>query len=278
MARIRTLKPECLQHRKVGRLSDRAFRLWVGLILQADDHGRLVADTEQLRLLIFGFHPEVTAGALEEALRELTRVGLVTTYRDRGVRYAAFPSWTHHQKVDHPTDSRLPAPPLARARESSRGLANVLDSPRAGARIGSEGSNRIGSEAREESRAPVAAPSNGPGRSRGARPVPKPGAAVQDWPPEDRFLKLSGALHRVVRAWGEAWRERFADWPALRRADVTAAGDLIREHGADAVLEILPGAMRTGTRWMRQADAFTLAGIRQAWNDLAQMQAKGELR
>src|SRR6266478_4836569 len=57
--RIRSLKPEALQHRKVGRLSDRSFRLWLGLITQADDEGRMIWDPAQFRLLVFGYQ-EIT--------------------------------------------------------------------------------------------------------------------------------------------------------------------------------------------------------------------------
>ena len=41
MPRIRTLKPEHRQHRKLGPLDHLTYRLWVGMILEADDAGRL---------------------------------------------------------------------------------------------------------------------------------------------------------------------------------------------------------------------------------------------
>ena len=44
MPRIRTLKPEHRQHRKVGALDHVSYRLWVGMILEADDEGRLVCE------------------------------------------------------------------------------------------------------------------------------------------------------------------------------------------------------------------------------------------
>src|SRR3990167_9090715 len=71
MPRIRTLKPECLHHRKVGKLHDRAFRLWVAMILQADDEGRLVADLEQLRAVAFAYHARVKITDIDAALGEL---------------------------------------------------------------------------------------------------------------------------------------------------------------------------------------------------------------
>ena len=139
MPRIRTLKPECRTHRKVGRLSDRAFRLWVGMILEADDAGRLVADAGELRLLVFGYHPKVTDADIDKSLEVLARPRLIRLYTVESIRYADFPDWLDHQRIDRPTPSRLPS------YESSLSDRRVLDesstSPRAPSedRKGSEG-------------------------------------------------------------------------------------------------------------------------------------------
>jgi hypothetical protein len=54
MARIRTLKPNHGINKKIGKLSDRALRVWVsGLLCQADDYGRLVVDLEELKILVY---------------------------------------------------------------------------------------------------------------------------------------------------------------------------------------------------------------------------------
>ena len=109
MPRIRTLKPEHRQHRKVGQLSDRAYRLWVGMILEADDEGRLVCDADQLRALIFGYHKKATPALIEDSLSTLTRLGLIRLYEQNGTRYADFPSWHDHQRINRPTPSKLPS-------------------------------------------------------------------------------------------------------------------------------------------------------------------------
>jgi hypothetical protein len=49
--RIRSLKPDHRTHRCVGKFSDREYRLWVSMILEADDEGRLVVDADQLRVV-----------------------------------------------------------------------------------------------------------------------------------------------------------------------------------------------------------------------------------
>jgi hypothetical protein len=112
MPRIRTLKPEVHQHRKVGPLSDRQFRVWVGLITQADDEGRFVADPEALRATFFAYHPKVRAREIQAALEHLAATGLIRLYEAAGVPYGFFPSWADHQRIHkhHFTASRLPAP------------------------------------------------------------------------------------------------------------------------------------------------------------------------
>lgn len=104
------MKPEHRQHRKVGRLTDREYRLWVGMILEADDEGRLVADPGQLRLAIFGYWPKVSDREVTEGIATLASAGLVVLYAVDGVPYAAFPSWRDHQRINRPQASSLPAP------------------------------------------------------------------------------------------------------------------------------------------------------------------------
>ena len=132
--RIRTLKPEHRQHRKVGPLSDREYRLWVGMILEADDEGRLVCDAAQLRSLIFAYQPKVPLPAIEAALVRLARVGLIRLYGVGTLRYADFPSWHDHQRIDRKIPSKLPM------YEDSSSTRRALDTDRIGSEgIGSEG-------------------------------------------------------------------------------------------------------------------------------------------
>ena len=110
MPRIRTLKPEHKGHRKVGRLSDRAYRLWVGLITEADDEGRIVCDLGHFLATIFPFSG-LKRSALGPALSRLLALGLVVRYEVGPESYLYFPSWHEHQRIDKPRRSTLPAPP-----------------------------------------------------------------------------------------------------------------------------------------------------------------------
>lgn len=109
MPRIRTVKPEAPQHRKVGRLSISARWLWLVMITQADDEGRLVADPGQLRITAFPYDRDVTDSAAEDLLNEIEATGLIRLYEVNGVPYAYFPSWRDHQRINRPSPSKLPS-------------------------------------------------------------------------------------------------------------------------------------------------------------------------
>lgn len=151
MPRIRSIKPEALQHRKVGRLTDREFRLWVGMLTQADDEGRLSADPDYLRVLVFGYHPKVKERDVDAAMDRLVNFGLIRLYEVDGVRYADFPSWQDHQRISHPTPSKYP--PFQNLPEDSGIIQNVLASR---ARADLIGSDLIGEDRRGGAKAPSA--------------------------------------------------------------------------------------------------------------------------
>jgi len=141
MARIRTIKPEAMQHRKVGKLSDRAFRLWIGLLTQCDDDGRVVAEPEQLKVEVFGYQAGTSTERVADALKEISRTGLIRLYRKAHTRYAYFPSWREHQRIHkhHYTASRLPSP---------NGTGTVQVPYRGGTSTAGSDQDRIGSGSR----------------------------------------------------------------------------------------------------------------------------------
>ena len=146
MPRIRTIKPEALQHRKIGRLSIWARWLWLALVTQADDEGRLVADPGQLRLLAFGYDDDMTAAKVAELLAEVASTGLIVLYEVKSERYACFPSWSDHQRIDRPTPSKLPRHAGLRSTSPRRTLddrSTTARRPLDGDRIGSDQKERI---------------------------------------------------------------------------------------------------------------------------------------
>lgn len=103
--RIRTLKPEVLEDERTADLSDMAFRLFVSVILMADDHGKFRADLRYLQSQIY-WTRDVDRGAFARAWNELSWV--IDTYSVGGQTYAQILTWTKHQRVEKPSRSVIP--------------------------------------------------------------------------------------------------------------------------------------------------------------------------
>ena len=200
-------------------LSDRAFRLWITMITQADDEGRLVAQPEQLRVLAFGYHPQVVVEDSSNALREIAQIGLVKLYVVDGVQYAWFPSWKDHQRIDRPTPSKLP--PYESVHEVSsrtrRGLAlDRIGRDRKGKeRRGGEGSVR---ETKTDTPPPPegGASLNGFGEFWQRYPRQEGmGKAEEAWKRHTRGVALPDILDGISR-WehSEKWAEGFIPMPS----------------------------------------------------------------
>ena len=106
--RIRTIKPELLEDERTASLSHEEFRLFVGLILLADDHGNFRATPKMLDGAIF--HTQESREGLANLLEGLARVSLVSLYLVRGQAYGHLRGWDKHQRVDHPSKPRVPQP------------------------------------------------------------------------------------------------------------------------------------------------------------------------
>lgn len=106
--RIRTIKPELLEDTAIARLSSDAFRVFVAMLLLADDHGNLRASPGWL----FGqvFHERGPSVQMDDALAELA-AKLVTFYEADGQRYAHINGWHKHQRIDNALEPRVPVPP-----------------------------------------------------------------------------------------------------------------------------------------------------------------------
>jgi len=126
--RIRSVKPEWLEDERLGLASSDARVLSIALMLMADDEGRGRASPVMLGGQVFPglANPrEVSAKALEE----LRAICFVDLFEVDGQHYFEIRNWEKHQKIDHPTPSKLPKNPhtsdvLANPRESSRAVAN----------------------------------------------------------------------------------------------------------------------------------------------------------
>lgn len=132
MARIRSIKPEFWESESVGRLSRDARLLFIGLWSSADDHGRFRAHPRLLASGLFPYDDDAKA-SVPTWLGELQREGCVELYQAGEDRFGHIPKWETHQKIDRPSPSRFPEPPLASPREPSRVTIEPSIIPSAGA-------------------------------------------------------------------------------------------------------------------------------------------------
>lgn len=116
MGRIRTIKPEFPQSETIGRLSRDARLLFIQLWTICDDSGRARAASRMLASLLYPYDLD-SSKLMDGWLKELESQGCIRRYTVEGSSYLEICKWLTHQKIDHPSQSRLPA-----FEESSRGL------------------------------------------------------------------------------------------------------------------------------------------------------------
>jgi hypothetical protein len=128
MGRIRSIKPEFPQSEMIGRLSRDARLLFIQLWTVLDDDGRARASSRMLASLLYPYDDDAPA-LIDGWLRELEAQGAVRLYVIDGKHYLDVPKWLKHQKIDHPSKSKIP-PYSKNAREVSRTLAPDMDKDR----------------------------------------------------------------------------------------------------------------------------------------------------
>lgn len=105
----RIIKESTFTSDKISLLSDFEFRLWVGLITQADDAGRGDARPAIIKGRVFPLRERVTIKDIDSALHALAAGGCITLYTVGGKSYYQFPSWAAHQRV-RDAKPKYPAP------------------------------------------------------------------------------------------------------------------------------------------------------------------------
>lgn len=128
MARIRTIKPEFPQSETTGKLSRDARLLFLQLFTIADDDGRARAASRMLASLLYPYDDDAPS-LIDGWLTELESNDCIRRYQVEGSTYLEITNWLKHQKIDHPSKSRLPPIPdnFASPREASRTLSPDLN-------------------------------------------------------------------------------------------------------------------------------------------------------
>lgn len=87
----RIIKESICSSEKIAALSDFEFRLWVGLITQADDAGRGDARPAIIKGHVFPFRDRLSIKDIDAALQELAAKGCVSLYKVDGKPYFCSP-------------------------------------------------------------------------------------------------------------------------------------------------------------------------------------------
>lgn len=106
----RILKESITTSQKLAKLSHFEFRLWVGLITQADDYGCGDARAAIVRNFVFPLQEDVTTKEVERAMKRLEKADCIRIYKVDGMPYFWFPNWLEHQRLRN-HKPKFPQPP-----------------------------------------------------------------------------------------------------------------------------------------------------------------------
>lgn len=113
MARKRMIDPDFWTDEALGQVDRTTRLLFMGLISQADDDGRLRGNPALIRSQVFPYDEDITASDVDCALDLLQHHGLILRYSVDGQSYLWLRNFAKHQTINKKTDSKLPPPESA---------------------------------------------------------------------------------------------------------------------------------------------------------------------
>lgn len=111
MARKRMIDPGFWTDEKLGTCTRDERLLFMGLISNADDDGRLPGHPALLKSMIFPYDYDITPDDVEKWAQSLFQKRLIAIYKANGQTYIWVCNFSKHQSIKKKTESKLPAPP-----------------------------------------------------------------------------------------------------------------------------------------------------------------------
>ncbi len=111
MARSRIIKPEFWSDEKLAKLSLQARLLYIGLWNTSDDAGTTQGHPLWLKSQIFPYD-QISTKQIGRWLQDFVNLGRILPYTVKGEQYYYIPGFLKHQKIQHPSPAKNPAPPL----------------------------------------------------------------------------------------------------------------------------------------------------------------------
>lgn len=109
MARKRMIDPSMWINEDFGTLSTLAELVFIGLFSNADDEGRGKASPAYIKAVLFPYKDDLRIADIEKTLQEVSSKMSVIFYSCDGNMYYTLTSWNTFQKIDRPTESKIPA-------------------------------------------------------------------------------------------------------------------------------------------------------------------------
>lgn len=245
MPRIRTIKPEYWSDEKLSACDTITRLVFLGLISQADDAGRLVDNVK----LIDGALFPATDDSSRESIEILARLSRIVRYTSSsGQPIIQILNWARHQKVDHPNRHTLPAPTkeqLAEAVKAAGVTARLARSSRKPRENGAKASRDPRATTSTNDLRPV------PTTITDARAVSTADGFLEFW---ESYPKRSGGNPRDRAE--RAWRARLKE--GVEPGEIMAG---LRRYSA-----WLAQARKLGSEFVMQAATFVGPGKR--WTEL----------
>lgn len=111
MARKRMLSPDFFASGPVNRLPIPAMITFAGLWCYFDDFGRGEDDAALVKAAVWPRRKAQTEAKVAADLAAIAEERLICRYEVGGVALIHSPSWGEHQKISHPSPSKLPPCP-----------------------------------------------------------------------------------------------------------------------------------------------------------------------
>ena len=109
MARKRMIDPKIWDSEQVMSLNSEEFKVYIFLITQADDYGRLKISYSLFYKHCFPLKQKCNIKQMKDIIKELSEVELIEIYTDGKHEYIQHPNWDKYQKVSHPSTPIIPS-------------------------------------------------------------------------------------------------------------------------------------------------------------------------
>lgn len=110
MARKRMIDPTFWTDEKLGTLTALTRLLFMGLISNADDEGRLPGHPALVKSQIFPYDVDITVQNVSDWLKNLAELDMIQVYSVKGQTYIQINNFLKYQSINRPTPSNYPAP------------------------------------------------------------------------------------------------------------------------------------------------------------------------